>query len=255
MELHDSTLLVAGGASGLGAATARRLARHGARVIVFDRDEAAGGALADELGTAARFVGGDVADPAAVQHAIDTALAEFGGLRGAINCAGILGAARVVGRDGPHDLELFRRVVEVNLIGTFNVCRLVAAAVAEQPPMVDGERGVLINTSSVAAYEGQIGQAAYSASKGAVAAITLPLARELARLGIRVVAIAPGIFDTPMMAKVTPELRASLESQVPFPKRFGEADEFAALVEHAMTNRMLNGAVLRLDGAVRMGPQ
>ena len=253
MNIPNNTYLIAGGASGLGEATARRLASAGANVVLADVNDAAGAALAAELGPTARFVHCDVTDEASAQGAIATATASFGQLDGSINCAGILGAARIIGREGPHDLALFRRVIEINLIGAFNLLRLAAAAMATNPPREDGERGVIVNTSSVAAFEGQTGQAAYAASKGGVASLTLPAARELGRHGIRVVALAPGIFDTPMMAGVSDELRASLGAQIPFPKRLGHPSEFAALVQHVIENQMLNGAVLRLDGAMRMG--
>ncbi|MCE9544902.1 MAG: SDR family oxidoreductase [Planctomycetia bacterium] len=253
MNIADHAFLICGGASGLGAACARRLAADGARVMVADVNEAIGMALVAELGSAASFVRCDVTDEASVQGTIDATRAAFSRFDGVLQCAGILGASRVVGRAGPHDLALFRRVVEVNLIGTFNVLRLAAASLAGNPPEADGERGVIVNTSSVAAFEGQIGQAAYSASKGGVASLTLPAARELGSLGIRVVAIAPGTFDTPMMAGVSEEVRGSLGAQVPFPKRLGRPEEFAALVTHIIENVMLNGAVLRLDGGIRMG--
>lgn len=257
MEIPNSTFLIAGGASGLGEATARRLAAAGARVAIADVNDAAGSALAAELGPATCFVHCDVTQEADVQSAIAAATDEFDRLDGAINCAGILGAARIIGREGPHDLALFRRVVEINLIGTFNLLRLAAAAMTGNAPRGsdvkgDGERGVIINTSSVAAFEGQTGQAAYAASKGGVASLTLPAARELGRHGIRVVSIAPGVFETPMMGSVTDELRASLSAQIPFPKRLGHPSEFAALVQHVIENPMLNGCVLRLDGALRM---
>lgn len=253
MNIAGNNFLIAGGASGLGEATARRLVAAGANVLLADVNDESGQALAAELGSAARFAHCDVADAASIQAAIDSAVASFGRLDGSINCAGVLGAARILGREGPHDLGLFRRVVEINLIGTFNVLRLAAAAMAANPPREDGERGVIVNTSSVAAFEGQTGQAAYAASKGGVASLTLPAARELGRHGIRVVAIAPGTFDTPMMAGVNDEVRVSLAAQVPFPKRLGHPGEFAALVQHVLENTMLNGTVLRLDGGLRMG--
>lgn len=253
MELLGSTILIAGGASGLGEACARRFIAGGANVILADRNTAAGETLAAELGARARFVAVDVTSEIDVRQAIERTRQEFGELRAAINCAGVLGAARIVGREGPHELSLFERVIRVNLIGTFNVLRLVAAAMAENSPGDDGERGVIINTASVAAWEGQIGQAAYAASKGGVAALTLPAARELAKLGIRVAAIAPGVFETPMMGGAPEEIQASLAAQIPFPPRFGKPDEFAALAQHIIENRMLNGCVLRLDGALRMG--
>ena len=252
MRITNNTFLITGGASGLGAACARRLVAAGANVIIADLSDSVGVQLAAELGDNARFVRTDVTDEASVRAAIQTAIDTFGALHGAINCAGILGASRVVGKDGPHDLALFRKVVEVNLVGTFNVDRLAAEAMSKNSPENDGERGVLVNTSSVAAWDGQIGQAAYSASKGGVASLTLPLARELARFGIRVVAIAPGMFETPMMAALPHEARAALAAQVPFPPRLGKPDEFAALAEHAIVNTMLNGTTLRLDGALRM---
>lgn len=252
MQIAGNTFLVTGGASGLGAACVRRLATASANVIIADLSEANGEQLATELGSHTRFIRTDVADETSVRAAIQMALENYGALHGAINCAGILGASRVVGKQGPHDLALFRKVVEVNLIGTFNVCRLAADSMSRNPPQEDGERGVLVNTSSVAAWDGQIGQAAYSASKGGVASLSLPMARELARFGVRVVAIAPGVFETPMMTALPEEARAALTAQVPFPPRLGKPDEFAALVETAIVNTMLNGTTLRLDGALRM---
>ncbi len=253
MRLNGSTFLITGGASGLGAACARMFVESGANAIIADLNIAAGESLAGELGASARFARVDVTSPTDVQAAIDLAMSEFGGLQGVINCAGILHAARVVGKTGPYDLEAFRRVIEINLIGTFNVIRLAAAAMAINRPNDDGERGVIINTSSVAAFDGQIGQASYAASKGAVAGMTLPIARELANFGIRVVAIAPGIFDTAMMAGMNDEQRQSLADQVPFPPRLGRPEEFAMLARQVVENPMLNGEVIRLDGALRMG--
>lgn len=255
MNLRDRAFLITGGASGLGAAVARRLMASGARVMIADRAPAAGQALATELGGGARFVETDVADEASVERAVREVQLNLGNLRGVVHCAGIVAAARVLGKNGPHELALFRRVVDVNLVGTFNVVRLAAAAIASCEPEEDGERGVVVTTASAAAFDGQIGQSAYAASKGGVAAMTLPLARDLARHGIRVVAIAPGIFDTPMMAGMPTDVRRSLASQVPFPPRLGDPDEFASLVEHIIANRMLNGEVIRLDGALRMGMQ
>jgi NAD(P)-dependent dehydrogenase (short-subunit alcohol dehydrogenase family) len=255
VEIPQHTFLVAGGASGLGAAVSRRLAARGANVVVADRDVVRGEQLVQELGACARFIETNVASAASAQAAVDRARQEFGGLQGLVNCAGILRAARVCGRDGPHDLELFRQVIEVNLVGTFNMLRLAAALMSRGEPNAEGERGVIVNTASVSAFEGQVGQAAYSASKGGVAALTLPIARELAKLGIRVVAIAPGIFDTAMMAGAPDAVRQSLAEQAAFPPRFGRPEEFAQLVEQVIENPMLNGAVLRLDGAVRMGPK
>src|SRR4051794_15673863 len=256
MQLDGAVFLVTGGGSGLGAACAREFAGAGARVIVADLNAEAGEQLAEEIGAAARFVRTDVTDEASVQGAVDAAMREFGGLHGAINCAGIGIAERVVGREGPHSLERFARVIGVNLIGTFNVIRLAATAIAQgEPRTTDGERGVIINTASVAAFDGQIGQAAYSASKGGVVGMTLPIARELARLGVRVVTIAPGIFDTPMLAGLPEPARQSLGQQVPFPARLGQPAEFAALARHIAENSMLNGEVIRLDGAIRMAPR
>jgi len=248
MDPSGKTFLVTGGASGLGAACVARLVKAGGNVVVADLVEPAGNTDSQQT----RFIKTDVADESSVRTAVQTAVGAFGSLHGAINCAGILGASRVVGRDGPHDLALFRKVIEVNLIGTFNVDRLAAEVMSRNEPLADGERGVLIHTSSVAAWDGQIGQAAYSASKGGVASLCLPMARELARFGIRVVAIAPGVFETPMMAALPEAARDALAQQVPFPARMGKPDEFAALVEHAIVNTMLNGTTLRLDGAMRM---
>ena len=239
---------MAGGGSGLGAATARMLEGDGANVIVGDLK---GEAEREN----ASFVKTDVTDEGSVKGAIEAALRDFGGLHGAINCAGIASAEKVLGRGGPHSLESFSRVVEVNLVGTFNVVRLAAEAMASNEPAEDGERGVIVNTASVAAFDGQIGQAAYAASKGGVAAMTLPVARELATLGIRVMAIAPGIFDTPMLAGLPEAARESLIKQVLFPQRLGRPEEFAALVRHIISNQMLNGEVIRLDAAIRLAPR
>ncbi len=253
MNLQGKTFLVTGGGSGLGAATARQLVEAGATVLVAEINPETGQRVAAELGQAAHFTQTDVTAPESVQQAVEAALAVFGGLHGVINCAGILIAERVLGKNGPLELAKFTRVVEVNLTGTFNVIRLAAEVMAKNEPTPGGERGVIINTSSCAAFDGQIGQAAYSASKGAVAAMTLPLAREFARFGLRVMAIAPGIFSTPMMAGLSPEAQQSLAQQVPFPPRMGHPAEYAALVKHIIENEMLNGEVIRLDGALRMG--
>jgi NAD(P)-dependent dehydrogenase (short-subunit alcohol dehydrogenase family) len=255
MIVAGHAFLITGGGSGLGAACARRLAAADGRVLIADLNTAAGELLADELGQHAHFVQTDVTDAAAVGRAIDVARQAFGGLHGVVHCAGIIAGGRLLGKHEPHDLALFARVVGVNLVGSFNVMRLAAAAMAQGDPDDEGERGAIILTSSIAAFEGQIGQAAYAASKGGVAALVLPAARELARHGIRVMAIAPGIFDTPMMAQVSEEIRQSLAEQIPFPQRFGRPDEFAALAQHIFENRLLNGEVIRLDGAVRMGPK
>jgi len=248
MEIEGRTFLVAGGGSGLGAATTEMLAGEGANVMVADlKGEATGGKV--------RFVETDVTDEASVRRSIEEALQSFGGLHGAINCAGMASAEKVLGREGPHSLESFAKVVQINLVGTFNVVRLVAEVMVNNKPAESGERGVIVNTASVAAYDGQIGQVAYAASKGGVVALTLPVARELAASGIRAVAIAPGIFDTPMMAGLPEAARESLGNQVPFPSRLGRPEEYAALVRHIIENEMLNGEVIRLDGAIRMAPR
>ncbi len=231
------------------------LAAGGARVVLGDLDAEQGRALEAELGSQARFVALDVRDEAWVQAAVDTALEVFGRLDGLVNCAGIVLGERVLGRAGPHRLDAFRKVIEVNLVGTFNAIRLACDAMAKNAPGESGERGVVVNTASVAAYDGQIGQAAYAVSKGGVAAMTLPLARELARVGIRVVTIAPGIFDTAMLGGFDEALKASLAAQIPFPSRLGRPDEYAALVRHIVENQMLNGETIRLDGAIRMAPK
>jgi NAD(P)-dependent dehydrogenase (short-subunit alcohol dehydrogenase family) len=255
MRVQDHTFLVTGGASGLGAACARLLAGSGGRVVIADLNKDAGERLAAELGDRTRFTPTDVTDEAGVQNALATATQAFGGLHGVVGCAGIGLAERVLGKSGPHDLNAFSRIIRVNLIGTFNVIRLAAAVMAQAQPDPSGERGVIVNTASVAAFEGQIGQAAYSASKGGIVSMTLPIARELARFGIRVATIAPGIFDTPLLAGLPEPARQSLGQQVPFPSRLGRPDEFAALVRHIIENEMLNGAVIRLDGALRMAPK
>jgi NAD(P)-dependent dehydrogenase (short-subunit alcohol dehydrogenase family) len=255
MQLQNRVVLVTGAGSGLGAATARRLASGGAKVVLADVNAAGAQAVERELGGAAVFVHADVCDESQVKAAVEAARKRFGALHGAVNCAGVAPAERVLGKTGPHALATFQRVININLIGTFNVIRLAAEAIAQNEPAQDGERGVIVNTASVAAYEGQIGQAAYSASKAGVAGMTLPIARELARFGIRVVTIAPGIFETPMVGAMSSEVQASLGSQVPFPSRLGKPDEYAALVEHIFANVMLNGGVIRLDGAIRMGPK
>jgi Cu2+-exporting ATPase len=255
MQIQDSVFLISGGGSGLGAASARLLAENGGRVVIADINAAAGDALAAELGERARFVQTDVVDEASVQRAVDMAQEAFGGLHGAVCCAGIGPAERVVGRNGPHSLATFTRVVSVNLIGTFNVIRLAAAVMQNNQPGPSGERGVIVDTASVAAFDGQIGQAAYSASKGGIVAMTLPIAREFARFGIRVMTIAPGIFETPLLGNLSKEVQDSLGQQVPFPSRLGQPSEYAALVKHIVENQMLNGEVIRLDGAIRMAPK
>lgn len=247
--------MVTGGASGLGGATAEMIVAAGGRVVIADITESAGKTAAARLGASARFVRTDVTSETDVQNAVTTAVREFGTLTGVVNAAGIAPAARVLGKDGPMPLEQFARVIQINLIGTFNVVRLAAVAMQENTPLESGERGVIVNTASVAAFEGQIGQSAYSASKGGVVSLTLPIARELARLGIRVMTIAPGIFDTPMLAAMPEAVRESLGQQVPFPSRLGRPQEYAALVCHIFENGMLNGEVIRLDGAIRMAPK
>jgi NAD(P)-dependent dehydrogenase (short-subunit alcohol dehydrogenase family) len=252
MEIKNHTFLITGAASGLGAGTARMFAAAGGNVVIADLNAAQGEALAQALGANARFVAVNVTDEGQIRAAIDAALVSFGRLDGLINCAGIVIGERVVGRSGPHALDSFNRVIQVNLVGTFNAIRLAADAMAKNPPGESGERGVIVNTASVAAFDGQIGQAAYSASKGGVASMTLPIARELARFGIRVVSIAPGIFDTAMVGGFDDALRESLAAQIPFPSRLGRPDEYAALVRHIVENQMLNGETIRLDGAIRM---
>jgi NAD(P)-dependent dehydrogenase (short-subunit alcohol dehydrogenase family) len=253
-QFDNSAFFVTGGASGLGEAAVRMLVSSGGRVVIADVNQAAGAQLASELGGGARFAPVDVADELSVQQGLaDTA--RLGPLRGVVNAAGIAIAEKVLGRNGPHPLDAFARVIRVNLAGTFNVIRLAAAVMSENAPLEGGERGVIINTASVAAFDGQIGQAAYSASKGGVVGMTLPIARELARYGIRVMTIAPGIFDTPLMAGLPQPARDSLAQQVPFPPRLGRPSEYALLVKHIFENEMLNGEVIRLDGAIRMAPR
>jgi NAD(P)-dependent dehydrogenase (short-subunit alcohol dehydrogenase family) len=249
MQLDGIGALVAGGASGLGEATARELAARGARVTIADLNEDRGAALADELGGA--FVATDVTDESAVQAAVEA----VDGLRFAVSCAGIGWAERTVGKQGAATLQPFETVIRVNLIGTFNVLRLSAAAMAAGEPGADGERGAVVMTASIAAYDGQIGQAAYSASKGGVVGLTLPAARDLARVGIRVCTIAPGLFDTPLLAALPEEARQALGAQIPFPSRLGQPSEYAQLACHIAENPMLNGEVIRLDGALRMAPR
>ena len=253
MKLSGSVALVTGGASGLGAATVRRLALGGAKVVIVDRDEARGTALASELGQT--FAKTDVTDPAQVGAAIDQAVA-LGPLRVAVSCAGVGWAARTLDKTGkPHDLDLFKTVIGINLVGTFNVLRLAASAIAKAEPLEHGERGVIVNTASVAAFDGQIGQIAYAASKAGVAGMTLPAARDLAPAGIRVVTIAPGIFDTPMLGALPEDKRAALAADVVFPKRLGDPAEYGALVAAIVENGYLNGETIRLDGSLRMPPK
>jgi NAD(P)-dependent dehydrogenase (short-subunit alcohol dehydrogenase family) len=254
MQIDQHAFLIAGGGSGLGAATAQRLYAEGANVVIADVSDS-GDWVAKQFGGRGRYIRTDVTDEAQTQAAVDLCVSAFGAIHGAINCAGVAPGERVVGKTGPHSLASFERTVKINLVGTFNVIRLAAARMSAQPALPSGERGVIVNTSSVASFEGQIGQAAYAASKAGVNGMTLPIARELARFGIRVVTIAPGIFDTPMLQGMSEEIRASLGAQVPFPPRLGRPDEYAALVAHVVENEVLNGEVIRLDGAIRMGPK
>jgi NAD(P)-dependent dehydrogenase (short-subunit alcohol dehydrogenase family) len=255
MEVGSGTFIVTGGASGLGAATARMIVAAGGRVTIADLKEEEGRAFARELGDAGTFIRTDVTDEASGKAAVATALETFGGLHGLVNCAGIVHGEKVIGKEGAHTLAGFVRAININLIGTFNLTRLAAEAMAKNTPNAGGERGVIINTASVAAFDGQIGQAAYSASKAGVVGMTLPIARELARFGIRVMTIAPGIFETPMMASLSSDVRESLGRMVPFPPRLGRPSEFASLVREIVENAMLNGEVIRLDGAIRMAPK
>jgi NAD(P)-dependent dehydrogenase (short-subunit alcohol dehydrogenase family) len=253
MKIDNHVFLVTGGASGLGAATARMLVAGGGRAAIADMNREAGEALAAELGQAARFIVTDVADEASGRAAVDATTSTFGALHGLVTCAGIAPAEKVLGRDEPPGLAAFAQVVQINLIGAFNMLRHAATAMARNQPDEDGERGVIVNTASVAAFEGQIGQAAYAASKGGLVAMTLPIARELSRYGIRVMTIAPGVMETPMLLGMPREVRDSLGKMVPFPPRLGKPAEFASLVRHIMENTYLNGEVIRLDGAIRMG--
>lgn len=254
MNVKGQAAVVTGGGSGLGAATARALAAAGARVALLDVNVAGAREIAESIGGVA--VACDVTDASATEAALAQAREAHGAVRVCVNCAGIATAGRIVGRAGPMALDAFKRVVEVNLIGTFNVMRLAAAAMLALEPLNEsGERGVIVNTASVAAFEGQIGQAAYSASKGGVAALTLPAAREFARFGVRVITIAPGLFETPMLLGMPKEVQESLAASVPFPRRLGKPEEYAALAMHLIDNAMMNGAIVRLDGAIRLEPK
>jgi NAD(P)-dependent dehydrogenase (short-subunit alcohol dehydrogenase family) len=254
MEIKNSTFIVTGGASGLGAATARTIAAAGGNVVIADVNADAGSALAKELGRA-RFIKTDVTAEADGKAAVALALKEFGGLQGLINCAGIAIGEKTLGKEGPHALASFSRVIGINLVGSFNMIRLAADAMSKGQPNAGGERGVIISTASVAAYDGQIGQAAYSASKGGIVAMTLPIARDLSRSGIRVMTIAPGIFETPMLLGMPKDVQDALGKLVPFPSRLGRPAEYAALARHIIENEMLNGEVIRLDGAIRLTPK
>ncbi len=255
MQPENRSCVITGGASGLGAGTVRLFHAAGARVVIADINAAAGAKLATELGERAVFQRTDVTAENDAKDCIDLAVSRFGGLQVLVNCAGIGMGEKVIGKDGLHRLQSFARTIEINLIGTFNMIRFAAEAMSRSEPSTSGERGVIVNTASVAAWDGQIGQAAYSASKGGIVGMTLPIARELARYGIRVVTIAPGLFQTPLMDALPPEVQESLGKSVPFPSRLGRPDEFAAMARHIVENEMLNGASIRLDGALRMAPR
>ena len=253
MDIQGKTALITGAASGLGAATARMIRNAGGNVVIVDLNEPGGRAVAEELG--GRFVKTDVSDPTQTEAAVQTAIQAFGALHFAVSCAGIGDPEKILGKEGPASLDRFARVIRVNLIGTFNVCRLAAAAIAKNEANADGERGVLINTASVAAFDGQMGQASYAASKAGIVGLTLPLARDLSRNGIRVMTIAPGLFDTPMLAALPETVRTALGAMVPFPSRLGHPEEYAKLARQIIENPMLNGETIRLDGAIRMAPR
>ncbi len=255
MDISQSTFIVTGGASGLGGATAQMIVDAGGNVVIADVNQEKGQEHAATLGDKALFINTDVSSAESVQNCVNTTVEKFGSINGAVNCAGLAIIGKVLGRDGVHSLDLFNKGLQVNLAGTFNVIRLVADAAQKTAPDAGGERAVFVNTASVAAFDGQIGQACYSATKGGVVGMTLPIARELASLGMRVMTIAPGIFETPMMGQLPEAAKASLGEQVPFPSRLGRPDEYAALVKHIFENTMLNGEVIRLDGAIRMAPR
>jgi len=255
MDITNSTFIVTGGSSGLGAATVEMVVASGGNAIIADLNRSSGEALAVQFGKRARFVAVDVTREDHAQAAVAAALEAFGALHGLVNCAGIGLGEKTIGKEGPHALASFARVININLIGTFNMIRLAADAMSKQAPNSGGERGVIVNTASVAAFDGQIGQAAYSASKAGIVGMTLPIARDLARSGIRVVTIAPGIFETPMLKGLPAEVQESLGKQVPFPSRLGKPEEFAAMVKYIAQAQMLNGETIRLDGAIRMGPK
>jgi len=255
MNLRDAVAVISGGGSGLGEATAREFAAAGAKIVVLDLPASAGAKVAESFGGKGLFVAADVVAGAEIESAVAKATERFGTIHIAVNCAGIGRAQRTVTKEGPHSLDLFNKVIQVNLIGTFNVIRLAAQQMAKNSPNADGERGVIINTASIAAFDGQIGQAAYSASKGGVVGLTLPVARDLASFGIRVCTIAPGTFDTPMLALLPEQARKALGAQIPFPSRLGRPTEYAALARHIVENEMLNGETIRLDGALRMAPR
>jgi NAD(P)-dependent dehydrogenase (short-subunit alcohol dehydrogenase family) len=255
MRLEGRTVLVTGGASGLGGATTDMVVAAGGRAVILDINEQTGNAKEAQHGEHVRFVRSDVTSEEDVQRAVDVAVREFGRIDGLVNAAGVAAAGRVLPKEGPQPLAHFTRTIQINLVGTFNVIRLAAAAMAQNEPLASGERAVIVNTASVAAFDGQIGQAAYSASKGGIVGMTLPIAREFARIGIRVMTVAPGTFDTPLLAGLPEDARKSLAQQVPFPARLGRPEEYAALVHHIFENEMLNGEVIRIDGAIRMAPK
>ena len=255
MDIKNNTIIVTGGASGLGEATAEMVVAQGGHVVIADMNHEAGEALAAKLGTNARFIECDVTNEEHAQATIALAQTDFGGLQGLINCAGIAIGEKTIGKNGPHKLETFARVININLIGSFNMLRIAADVMSKQEPNSEGERGVIINTASVAAFDGQIGQAAYSASKAGIAGMTLPIARDLSRSGIRVMTIAPGIFETAMLMGMPKDVQDSLGQQVPFPSRLGRPHEYANLVQSIFSNVMLNGETIRLDGAIRMTPK
>jgi NAD(P)-dependent dehydrogenase (short-subunit alcohol dehydrogenase family) len=255
MKIDGRTFVVTGGASGLGRASAEAIIAAGGNAVLLDVNVETGKAAEQALGAKARFAAADVTSEDQVKAAVELARSAFQGLHGVVNAAGVGPAAKVLGRNGPHPLDLFEKTIRVNLVGTFNVIRLAGAVIAQNQPLENGERGVIINTASIAAFDGQIGQPAYAASKGGIVGMTLPIAREFASLGIRVVTIAPGIFDTPLLASLPEPARVSLGQQVPFPSRLGRPAEYASLVRHIIENEMLNGEVIRLDGALRMAPK
>ncbi len=256
MEIQNNTFLVSGGSSGLGEATVRMLVENGGNVVIADLNQEGGERLTGELGERTRFVKTDVSSEADVQTAVDTALSAFGGLHGAVSCAGLAVVGKILDKEGrPHSQEAFNKGVQVNLMGTFNVIRLAAKVMAEREPNAGGERGVIVNTASVAAFDGQIGQVCYAATKAAIVGMTLPIAREMARSGIRIMTVAPGLFETPMLAGLPEAARESLGKQTPFPSRLGKPAEYAAMVRHIIENPMLNGEVIRLDGAIRLPPK
>lgn len=255
MNISGKVALVSGGASGLGAASVKMIIEAGGRAVILDRNRDLGQKFAADLGDSARFFAGDVTDAAAVERAVDGTVQAFGALHFCFNCAGIGDPQKVIDKEGPADLERFVHVIQINLIGTFNVARLAAWAIARNEPDQEGERGVIINTASVAAFDGQVGQCAYAASKGGIVGMTLPMARDLSRQGIRVMTIAPGLFDTPLLSRLPDHIKASLGAMVPFPPRLGRPTEYAQLARQIIENPMLNGEVIRLDGAIRMAPR